>query len=62
MKAFGRVDFDFKGDAKGGTAEEPLEEAYVGLQYVADKTVYAAKAAGGNCARVGARLENLVSR
>ncbi|MGM0774919.1 MAG: porin, partial [Pseudomonadota bacterium] len=33
MKAFGRVDVDFKGHANGGTADKPLEEAYVGLQY-----------------------------
>ncbi|TGN40660.1 porin [Marinobacter confluentis] len=33
MKAFGRVDLDFKDHANDGGTEEPMEEAYVGLQY-----------------------------
>lgn len=33
LKAFGRVDFDFKDHANKGATEKPLEEAYVGLQY-----------------------------
>ena len=33
MKAFGRLDFDFKDDANGKEVNTPIEEAYVGLQY-----------------------------
>lgn len=33
MKAFARVDFDFKDEANGKDNVTPLEEAYVGLQY-----------------------------
>lgn len=33
MKAFGRVDFDFKDHANGKDVNEPIEEAYVGMQY-----------------------------
>lgn len=33
MKAFGRLDFDFKDHANGKDVNEPIEEAYVGLQY-----------------------------
>ncbi|WP_372964705.1 porin [Marinobacter sp.] len=33
MKAFGRLDFDFKDHANGKDVDEPIEEAYVGLQY-----------------------------
>lgn len=33
MKAFGRVDLDFKDHANDGGTDEPMEEAYVGLQY-----------------------------
>lgn len=33
MKAFGRLDFDFKDHANGKEVNKPIEEAYVGLQY-----------------------------
>ncbi|MFV8569907.1 porin [Marinobacter sp. SBS5] len=33
MKAFGRLDFDFKDHANGKDVDEPIEEAYVGIQY-----------------------------
>lgn len=33
LKAFGRIDFDFKDHANKGETNKPLEEAYVGLQY-----------------------------
>lgn len=33
MKAFGRLDFDFKDHANGKEVDEPIEEAYVGIQY-----------------------------
>ncbi|WP_240616630.1 porin [Marinobacter fuscus] len=33
MKAFGRLDFDFKDHANGKDVDEPIEEAYVGIGY-----------------------------
>ncbi|MEH6354485.1 MAG: porin [Marinobacter sp.] len=33
IKAFGRLDFDFKDHANGKDVNKPIEEAYVGLQY-----------------------------
>ncbi|GGC63199.1 porin [Marinobacter halophilus] len=33
MKAFGRLDFDFKDHANGKDVNKPIEEAYVGIQY-----------------------------
>lgn len=33
MKAFGRLDFDFKDHANGKAVNKPIEEAYVGIQY-----------------------------
>jgi predicted porin len=33
MTAFGRLDLDFKGHANDGATDQPIEEAYVGMQY-----------------------------